>query len=305
MDRIEAMKIFLRVSELQSFSQAAESLHLPKATVSTSIQKLERHLKIRLLERTTRQVQLTPEGLLFYERAQDVLADLEDIEAMFEAEARQIKGKIRIDMTVALARNLVIPLLPEFCKMHPEIEIELSSTDRYLDLIREGLDCVIRVGRGQEPGLLSKPLGEMHLINCASPEYLRKNGMPQTLEDLKTHQLIFYAMQLGSPPEGFEYFEGEKYHEIKMKGLLTVNNTIAYETACLAGLGIIQCPSAGIQAHLASGRLIEILPEFKAQPLPLKLVYPYRRRQTRRLKVFIAWLEPLIKTYLEDQHAAT
>jgi DNA-binding transcriptional LysR family regulator len=300
MDRFEAMKIFMRVSELRSFTQAAESLNLPKASVSTSVQKLERLLNAKLLHRTTRQVLLTPEGNQFYERCQDLLTDLDEVESMFRTETTQVKGKIRIDMTVALARNLLIPQLPHFVEAYPKIEIELSSTDRRVDLIREGIDCVIRAGgKGNEPGLIVKELGTMKLVNCASPAYLHKHGIPQKPEDLKQHQLIFYAMHLGSKPEGFEYFDGEKYREVTMGGIVTVNNTISYEAACLAGLGIIQCPLAGIQVHLEAGELVEILPNFRAEPLPLKLVYPYRRRQTRRLRVFIEWLEPLLASYLE------
>lgn len=298
MDRIEAMKIFVRVAELKSFTQAAEHLHQPKATVSTAVQELERLLGVKLLHRTTRRVQLSPEGQSYYERCLDLLADLEESETLFRTEAAEIKGKIRVDMTVALARNLVIPALPDFFARHPQVELELSSTDRWVDLIREGIDCVIRAGKSQEPGLISHELGQMKMLNCASPRYLAQYGHPQTLADLQQHRLIFYSMYLGSKPEGFEYFDGETYREKAMGGMITVNNTVAYEAACLAGLGIVQCPASGVQTHLETGQLIEILPEFQAEPLPLKLVYPYRRRQAKRLRVFVDWLKPLIAAYL-------
>jgi len=305
MDRIEAMKIFVSVAELKSFTQAAERLHQPKATVSTAVQELERLLGVKLLHRTTRRVALSPEGQSYYERCLDLLADLDETESMFRSEASEIKGKIRVDMTVALARNLIIPALPDFFARHPQVELELSSTDRRVDLIREGIDCVIRAGKSNEPGLISHELGQMNMLNCASPCYLAKFGTPRSLEELSQHHLIFYSMFLGGKPEGFEYFDGETYREKSMKGVLTVNNTVAYEAACLAGLGIVQCPLAGIKPHLDNGQLVEILPDFRAEPMPLKLVYPYRRRQAKRLRVFVEWLEPLIATYLADEPVKT
>lgn len=300
MDRIQAMKIFVSVAELKSFTQAAEHLHQPKATVSTAVQELERLLGVKLLHRTTRRVQLSPEGQSYYERCLDLLADLDETESMFQTAATALTGKIRVDMTVALARNLIIPALPSFFALHPQVEIELSSTDRRVDLIREGIDCVIRAGKSNEPGLISHELGQLTMLNCASPAYLEQFGHPHTLADLSTHHLIFYSMYLGSKPEGFEYFDGNSYREIPMAGVLTVNNTVAYEASCLAGLGIVQCPLAGIKPYLETGQLVEILPDYLAEPMPLKLVYPYRRRQAKRLRVFVEWLEPLIARYLTD-----
>ncbi len=300
MDRISSIRIFMRVAELQSFTQAADSLDLPKATVSTSVQQLEALLATRLLYRTTRRVQLSPEGHLFYERAQDLLADLEEVEAMFRGSQSQLKGKLRVDMSVALARNLVIPHLSDFLKLHPDIQLELSSTDRRVDLMREGLDCVIRIGKGTEAGLISQDLGQMKLVNCASPSYLQHYGSPRNISDLSQHYLIHYAQDLGSKPDRFEYFDGQRYCEKELKCMLTVNNTIAYESACLAGLGIIQAPLVGVKPHLASGRLVRILPELEAEPMPLNLLYPYRRRLVKRLKVFMDWLEPLLSEYLNS-----
>lgn len=285
MDRFEAMRVFIRVAELQSFTKAAEGIGLPKATVSTAIQELEASVHARLLNRTTRQVQLTQEGQSFLERAKDVLADLDDIESMFRIDASQIEGKIRIDMTVPMARDLVIPQLHEFLALHPKVEVELSCTDRRVDLIREGLDCVIRSGNVSEAGVAEKEIGEMTLANCASPGYLKKLGTPKSLEDLKHHQLIHYAQVLGNRPDGFEYFDGDRYREIKMNGVITVNNTVAYQGACVAGFGIAQIPRVGIKSQLASGELVEVLPRWRAQPMKLKLVYPQRRLLARRVRV--------------------
>lgn len=299
MDRFEAMRIFMRVAELKSFTQAADSLYLPKATVSTTIQRLESRLQVRLLNRTTRRVQVTSEGQAFYERCHDLLLELEETESMFQTQPGQVRGKIRIDMTLALARQLVIPRLPELLTQHPELEIELSSNDSFVDLIRQGIDCAIRVGQTTEPGLLSRKLGQMRLINCASPAYIARYGLPQELADLEKHYLVNYQQRLGDPAEGFEYFDGDSYREIPMKSLISINTTDTYLASCLAGLGIIQCPISGLAPYLDSGALIPILAEYPAKAMPLRLIYPYRRLQTRRLTVFIDWLEPIIQDYLE------
>ena len=184
MDRYEAMQIFVRVAELQGFTRAAESLGLPKATISSAIQNLEAHVDAKLLNRTTRQVQLTPEGASFLERCKDILNDLDEVESMFRIDSAQIKGKIRIDMVVSLSRDFFVPLLSKFLEKHPGIEIELSSTDRRVDLIREGIDCVIREGGSNEPGLVEKEIGLLTLVNVVSLGYIKKYGKPKNIDDL-------------------------------------------------------------------------------------------------------------------------
>ncbi len=298
MDKIVAIKTFVRVAELESFSQAAQSLNLAKASVTIIIQSLESLLSVKLLERTTRRVQLTSEGKTFLERSKDILSDLEDIETMFVSDGAQITGKIRVDMTGPMARNTVIPRLGEFLQKFPGIEIELSSSERRVDLIREGIDCVVRGGKYSEPGLAERPLGELAIVNVASPSYLEVHGTPENLADLNSHKLIFFQPILGVPQHGFEYFDGEKYREIKMGGFITVNSADAYKAACLAGLGICQTPRIGVADELKSGMLTEILPNFRAEPMLLKLVYPQRRMLAKRVRVFIDWLEPVIKQSL-------
>ncbi|WP_374077119.1 LysR family transcriptional regulator [Bdellovibrio bacteriovorus] len=299
MDRLESMQIFVQVADLASFTKAAESLSLPKATISTSIQQLETLLGARLLHRTTRKVQMTQDGLNFYERCKDLLADVEDVESMFRASSENVTGRIRVDMGVGVARNLVLPRLPEFLKKYPGVEIEFSCSDRKVDLIREGFDCVVRVGSLGDSGLIARHLGKLTLVNCASPSYIEDHGKPKKLEDLKDHYLIHYVSTLGTKPDGFEYFDGEKYRSIKMNASITVNNTDAYTSACLAGLGIIQVPYVGAKTLLKDGRLIEILPKFKADPMPVSLVYPHRRNLAKRVQLFMDWVEGLMRSYVE------
>ncbi len=174
MDKIHAMQLFIRVADLESFSRAAETLALPKGSVSRQIQALESHLGVRLLHRTTRRVQLTQDGMVYYERAKDLLSNLDELDGMFQHDPASISGRLRVDMPVGFAKKMVIPHLPTFLQQYPGIELELSSSDRLVDVIREGFDCVVRVGALKDSGLIARPLGKLTQINCASPDYLAR-----------------------------------------------------------------------------------------------------------------------------------
>lgn len=299
MDKFDSMRIFIRVAEMASFTKAAESLGMPKASVSTSVQTLESALGTRLLHRTTRKVQMSQDGLTFYERCKDLLAEVDDVETMFQKNAALIKGRIRVDMPVGFARDLVVPNLPGFLQEFPAIEIELSCTDRKVDVIREGFDCVLRVGLNTDSSLIARKLGSLTLVNCASNAYLKKHGVPKRLNDLTEHQFIHYVSTLGAKPDGFEYFDGEKYRTVKSAGRVIVNNADAYLSSCLAGLGIIQVPLVGAKAHLKAGTLIEVLPKFRAEPMPVSLLYPHRRQLARRVQWFMDWMEKLLLEYAQ------
>ena len=300
----EAMQIFVRVAELASFTQAAERLGLPKARVSTAVQQLEATLGTRLLHRTTRKVQMTQDGQAFYERCKDVLADMDELQAMFQQGGQALRGRLRVDMPTGAARNIVIPRLPEFLGAHPQLELEISSTDRRVDLVREGFDCVLRVGALDDSGLVARPLGMFRLINCASPAYVRAHGTPRTLDDLTRHQLIHYTPTLGAKSAGFEYFDGAAWRFRAMRGAVTVNNAEAYQAACLAGLGIIQAPASGVQPLLAQGQLVELLPQHVGRPMPVSLLYAHRRHLSKRLQALMAWLTQVMQPHVEPPDAA-
>lgn len=306
MNPVETMQIFVRVAELASFTQAGESMGLPKATISSAVQQLEAELGTRLLHRTTRRVQLTQDGQVFYERCKDVLADMDELLGLFRNEQSALHGRLRVDMPSAVARDVVLPRLPEFMQAHPELEIELSSTDRRVDLIREGFDCVLRVGVLGDSSHIARPLGYYCMVNCASPAYVERFGQPDHPDQLAGHWLIHYVSTFGTRSRGFEYVDTDAPGEIKyvaMPGALTVNNSDAYMGACLAGLGIIQVPQAGALAALDSGRLIELMPRYRAAPMPVSLVYANRRHQPRRVQVFMNWLETIIRPRLMDEQS--
>ena len=301
MNPIQAMQIYVRVAELASFTQTAESMGLPKASISTAIQQLEAELGTRLLHRTTRRVQMTQDGQVFYERCKDLLADTEELLGLFRDDQAVLKGRLRVDMPSAVARDVVLPRLPEFMQTHPALEIELSSTDRRVDLVREGFDCVLRVGVLGDSSHIARTLGDYRMVNCASPAYISSFGLPEYPGDLAGHRLIHYVSTFGTRDSGFEYVDPESPGSVKyiaMPGALTVNNSDAYYGACLAGLGMIQVPDAGVRAALDNGQLIELMPQYRAAPMPVSLVYANRRHQPRRVQVFMNWLEAIIRPRL-------
>lgn len=302
MRTIEGMQIFVRVAELSSFTQAAEQLGLPKARVSTAVQQLESELGTRLLHRTTRRVQLTQDGQAFYERCKDVLADMDELQTMFQHGVQSLRGRLRVDMPTLIARDQIVPRLPQFLAEHPHIDIELSSTDRRVDLVREGFDCVLRVGPLLDSGLVARPLGELKQINCASPAYLRQHGTPTTLDDLATHRMVHYVPTLGAKPSGWEYQSQGRTHTVVMAGALTVNSTEAYQAACLAGLGLIQAPAAGVQSLIERGLFVEVMPQHRAPSLPVSLLYANRRNLPKRVQVFMAWVAQALAPYLGTGH---
>jgi DNA-binding transcriptional LysR family regulator len=299
---LDALRIFVKVAELASFTRAAEQLGMPKARVSVSVQQLETQLGTRLLHRTTRTVQMTQDGQQFVERCKELLADAEDLQSMFQSTPSALRGRLRVDLPHSMARNFVVPRLPEFLAVHPLLEIELSTTDRFVDVVHEGFDCVVRVGNLHDSGLVARRLGELRMINCASPAYLHEYGTPQTLDDLDRHRLVHYSPTLGAAPLGFEYCDGDRCLYRAMHGIITVNSSDAYQDACLAGLGLIQAPALGVQPLLAQGLLVAVLPDFAGQPMPVSLLYPHRRNVSKRVQALMAWLAKVIEPHLD--HAA-
>jgi DNA-binding transcriptional LysR family regulator len=293
------LQTFSKVAELGSFTRAAEQLGLPKSRVSASVQQLEAQLGTRLLHRTTRTVRLTPDGEQFLERGKALLADAEELQALFQQTPGSLRGRLRVDLPTSLAHSLVIPRLPEFLAAHPLLEIELSTTDRRVDLVHEGFDCVLRVGHLQDSGLVARRVGEMTQVNLASPAYLAQHGTPRTLADLAHHRVVRWAPTLGGAGVGWEYQVDGRDRTLEMAAVITVNHTDAYQAACMAGLGLIQAPRLGAAAALASGQLVEVLPDFVPAPLPVSLVYANRRNLSQRLRALMDWLAGVLAPHLD------
>jgi DNA-binding transcriptional LysR family regulator len=299
MNLLDQLNAFVHVAELASFTQAADRLGWPKGRVSTSVQALESRLGTRLFHRTTRRVQLTQDGLVFQERCRDLLADVDELQSLFQQDERALSGRVRLDMSTGIARQVVIPALPAFLQQHPLLEVELSSTDRRVDVIREGFDCVLRAGAVLDAGLVARPLGRYRMVNCASPAYLAAHPPLRSPADLAGHALVHYVPSLGARPDGFEVASPQGTQTVAMAGGITVNNADAYVSACLAGLGLVQVPVLGVQVLLDAGALIEVLPEHRAPSMPVTLLYAHRRQLPRRVQLVMNWLADVMRPHLE------
>lgn len=295
MKQAEQLRAFIRVAELGSFTAAAASLGLPKANVSVAVSALESELGIQLFHRTTRSVRLTADGTIALERAHELLNGLDEWSQMFHKDAN-LRGRLRVDMPVTIARDVVIPNLPAFLQRHPQLSVELSSTDRLVDVVAEGFDCVLRVGARSDSSLIARPVGQYRIVNCASSGYVAQYGRPRVLADLARHRLVYYSAKFGHTPTGFEYVDpktGEE-RESAMKGVVTVNSVSAYIGAAEAGLGIVQVPEVGVRDRLRSGEFVELLSEWRPAPLPVTLLYPHRRNLSLRVRAFMDWMVTLL-----------
>ncbi|MDP9601349.1 transcriptional regulator, LysR family [Variovorax sp. YR750] len=304
MDRIDLLQVFVCVAETGSFTRAADRLGLPRASVSTAVQQLETRLGSRLLHRTTRRVGLTPDGEVMLERARALVADMEDMEQQFLPAHGQVSGRLKVDVPSRIARRLIAPALPEFFGRHPAIELELGSSDRAVDLVLEGVDCALRVGPMASSSLVARPLGHFTLINCASPAYLVRHGTPRTPADLPQHIAVNYASPTSGRAAPWEWLRDGEIATLRMRSQVAANNAETYIACALAGLGLIQIPAYDVREHLATGELVEVLPDARAEPLPVQLVYPHRRNLSRRMQAFAGWLETVLADSL-DRPAAS
>jgi DNA-binding transcriptional LysR family regulator len=295
LDRIDLFRVFARVVECSSFTRAANGLGVPRSSVSAAIQELEGRIGVRLLHRTTRRVSPTQDGLVLYERCLRVIAEVEDAENLFRHERTGPAGRLRIDVPGRIGRLVIAPALPDFLARYPGIDIDLGVTDRAVNLVEDSLDCVLRVGPLADSGLIARSLGTLPLINVSSPDYLRRHGRPQTPGDLGAHWAVNYASPSSGRIEDWEWVENGNRQTLPMRARVTVNGAEAYIACCLAGLGLIQIPAYDVRHHLERGELVELMPAYRAEPMPMTLLYPHRRHLSRRLQVFVDWLEALLK----------
>lgn len=295
MDRIDLFRLFVRVVECASFSRAADSLGLQRSTVSTAIQTLEARLGARLLIRTTRRVSPTQDGSLLFEECRRLIADVEEVEAMFRQAGAGPRGMLRVNVPARIGRRILMPALPEFLAAFPDIDIAVGMTDRAVDLAEDRADCVVRVGGLASSNLISRHVGDLDLVNCASPAYLAAHGVPQAPADLSRHLIVAYASPSTGRVEEWEWVEDGQLREQAMRARVIVNSAEAYVTACKAGLGLIQVPAFDVAADIRDGALVEVLPLWRAAPMPLNLLYPHRRHLSRPLTVFSDWLIVLLR----------
>lgn len=290
MDRFDSLQLFTRIVELGSFSQAAATLEIPRATATHAIQALEARLGTRLLERTTRHVRPTPDGQAFYERCIQVLNELDDAESSLRHVAANPRGQLRVDMHGTHATKIVLPRIDEFRARYPAIELVVSSGDRLVDLVREGVDCVIRAGTPRDSSLVARRLTLMPQVICASPAYLARFGTPSHPDDLSAHQLIKFFSSNGSLDCTLELQVDGQVRAFTLGGWMSVNDAENYVICALRGCGLIQLPRFHVADALRDGHLVEVLGNWSSPDLPLSILYPSHRQLSPRVRVFIDWL---------------
>ena len=274
-------------------------MDIPRSTVSTMVAGLEARLGTRLLNRTTRKVSPTNDGLAFYERCLRLLADSEELDGMFRIDGSGPSGKLHVDVPGRIGRLIVAPALPDFLARYPRIDIQLGVTDRAVDLIGENVDCALRVGELPDSSLVARSLGVLALVNVASPSYLARHGTPYSPADLESgHLAVRYASPSTGRPEAWEWIEHGTIRSRMLPARVTVNGSEGYIACCLAGLGLIQIPAYDVRNHLLAGELVEVLPDYRCKPLPMHLVYPHRRHLSYRVQLFADWLQDLLAPHL-------
>ena len=295
MDRFDAMLAFARVVELHSFTKAAQSLNMPKATLSAQVLALEKRLNVKLLHRTTRNVSVTKEGVAYYERAKQLLQDLDETEAAVSQSSRSYKGRLRIDTSGTLGRQIIIPALADFFRRYPDIDLEIGCTDRAVDLLQEGVDCAIRGGMPIDDSLVARKLIETQPITCATQAYLDQNGTPQTLEELEQHKVVNYFSPRTGRVVGFNYLQDGEKVTIYGKRRVSLNDIDACLAAALADIGIVQMPYFGVRDHIKAGRLVRILPQYPSERLPVYAVYLHNRHLSANVRAFVDWVVELFE----------
>ncbi|MBF6618268.1 MAG: LysR family transcriptional regulator [Candidimonas sp.] len=296
MDKLRAMQIFMRVVEMNGFANAANGLSMPPSTVSRVIKDLEAHLGARLLQRTTRTLSLTPDGILYYDHCRRILSEVDSVESALSGSTVPPRGKLRVDMSPSLARRVVLPAISDFQGRYPDIDIILTLGDRPVDLVQEGVDCVLRAGIPEPSAVLvARRIGSFEWVTCASPEYLKNHGEPKTLEDLKSHRLVqFLSGRTGRSVDWRFLVDGEE-QTVRVSGNLAVNDTDAYVTCGLEGLGLIRIGNFIAQSYLRDGRLVSILGAYGAHEVPLSIMYPQNRHLSPAVRAFVSWISLLVR----------
>lgn len=291
MDQLLAMRAFVRVVDAGTFTKAADLLALPNSSLSKLVQQLEEHLRVKLLQRTTRRVSVTPEGATYYQKAIRLLAELDEIDTGFQVSQARPRGRIRIDMGSSIANNVLVPMLPEFLARFPEIEIDVGVSDRMIDLIGDNVDCVIRGGQLVDPSLVARSIGKTGWVTCASPTYLATYGVPRHPDDLeKDHRVVSYLSTQTSRVVPLRFSKDDKLIEIPGNATVRINESNGHVAAGLAGLGIIQTFYYMVKAQIAEGTLTPLLEDWQPSPYPFYVVFPQNRYLSNRQRIFIDWL---------------
>lgn len=287
MDRLAAMEVFTRIVELRSFTKVATNLGLPRSTVTDAIKRLETRLGVSLLHRTTRVVRPTPDGEIYYRRCLSILSEIEDAENSFAGKLP--KGKLRIEVHGILARHFLLPTLPDFLNRYPDIEIHIGEGDWLVDLVRDGVDCALRVGDPVDSDLVGRKIANLDEITCASAAYLDRFGTPNSIDALEGHKMIGFRSTATGNILPLEFIKGGKPHIVTLPTSVTVNGADTLAHCARLGLGIIQKPRYSAAQDLSSGRLIEILQKTPPPSSQVSVFYPRDRHPSPRIRAFVDW----------------
>jgi len=296
MDRFDAMRAFARVVEAGSFTKAAETLHMSKTTMTQLVQQLEARLRVKLLNRTTRQVKVTPDGAAYYERVLRLLADLEDADTSLSSASASPKGRLRVDVPSPLARMILVPALPAFHARYPDIQIDMGVSDRMVDVIGDNVDCVVRGGELTDQSLIARRVAELQLAVYAAPSYLERAGTPSHPHELEDTDHRIVGFTWARTGKAFPYAMRRDGESISVHGryVLAVDDGNAYLAAGLAGLGILWLPHYMSEPHVARGELVPLFEGWRLDPMPLYVAYPPNRHVSTKLRVFIDWVVELM-----------
>ncbi len=293
MDRFDSMRLLVRVIERRSFTAAAADLGLPRSTATEVIKQLEARLGVRLIERTTRTVLPTLDGEAYYRRCLAILSDVEDAEGAFRA--AQPRGLLRIDIHPRLARTFLVPRIPAFLDRHPLLDLHLGEGDRLVDLVGEGVDCVIRAGEPRDAGMIVRRLGMLREVTCASPAYLERHGLPRGVDDLADHRMIGFLSSRTREVMPLEFLVDGEVRRAILPGRVTVSGSDMMAALARLGLGLVQQPFYRLRWDLESGTLVEVLPQHPPPGTPLSILYPQNRQLSPRVRAFIDWAVEIFK----------
>ncbi len=288
MDRIDAMRLFTRIVERRSFTLAAQDLGLPRSTATEVVRQLERRLGVQLLQRTTRHVGPTLDGEAYYRRCLAIIADIDEAEGAFSE--TKPRGLLRIDVYGTLARHFMLPGLPAFLARYHDLQLHIGEGDRLVDLIREGVDCVLRVGDLQDSAMIARRIAVLEEVTCASPDYLAAHGTPRTPDDLDGHRVIGFISSATASVIPLELTVDGTPRQFTLPAVVTVSGGETSMALARLGLGLIQVPRYHAAPDLAAGRLVEVLADFPPTPTPVSLLYPRSRQLSPRVRVFVDWL---------------
>lgn len=300
MDRFDAMQAFARVVETGSFTKAAETLHMSKTTVTQLVQQLEAHLRVRLLNRTTRKVNLTADGAAYYQRVSRLLADMDDAETSVSSALASPRGRLRVDVPSPFASLILIPALPSFLAKYPDIQLHLGVSDRVVDLIDENVDCVVRGGQITSQSLVARHVADLPLGVYAAPDYLARMGVPAHPAELEVQPHCVIGFSWTHARRVFPYIMRHKGESIDVQArqALVVDDGNAYLSAGLAGIGALLLPTYMARTHVERGELLALFTDWQIDPMPMSIVFPPNRHVSAKLRVFMDWLADLM-----DQHA--